>query len=51
MFQLIMNKVFYLNNTKSQEKTKNFKNISDEKINFTFKCSSQQEKIQKTFQI
>ena len=41
MSQPIINKVFYFDNEKAQEKIKNFKNIFDKKNNFTFKCSSQ----------
>ena len=41
MFHHIMNKVFYFNNKKTQQKIKNFENIFVKKINFSFKYSSQ----------
>ena len=40
-----MNKVFYFNNIKLQEKIKIFQNIFDKKINFTLKCSSQDKTV------
>ena len=35
MSQPIINKVFYFNNKKAQQKIKNFQNIFNKKINFT----------------
>ena len=38
-----LNKIFYFNNKDTRKDKKNFQNVFDEEINFTFKykCSSQ----------
>ena len=43
--------IFTLTIIKTHKKINNFQNSFLKKINFTIKCSSQQEKIQETFQI